>query len=514
MLKRLISFGLISFFLAVFLSGCNLYKPNCSPEALASLEIIPDNPADGTVFQNLTPPTLKWHQDAGCKPEWYTVRIQIPPDLVHEQFVDGSESSYTPDITLEKASTYTWTVQPHVTGASGSESPHWSFSTSGYCAESETARPGSLQPSDGKWTKKLLPKLSWVYPANCQPYYYDLEIALDPEFQTLVKTDRIFHQEVPYSTLLNDCTTYFWRVSAVDQLGNRGPFSEPAKITVASNTECWQYHLPSPEMAVISGYVFEDICASTSKFVPEGIGLTRFCISDLGYGIHADGVWKKGPWEDITGETYQEDGIPDITVNLGFGDCPSEGFDSTRTNQNGKFSFVVLRPGTYCLSVSQMNAGLPEGIWTLPLTDKTTVHQTITLTSDDSKIIQNFGWDSYDVKSVEFEVKKDSFCRAGPSTVFKAPAFFEEGEVINLVGRNEESTWFKVVTEGVECYISTATGSPKNDPAGLPIFDPVIIPTTTPKARPKACSEYSNQQACENAGCTWVVGMAQSQCRE
>jgi VCBS repeat-containing protein len=85
-----------------------------------------------------------------------------------------------------------------------------------------------------------------------------------------------------------------------------------------------------------------------------------------------------------------EPGIGSVKVLLGEGVCPSRDLAITTTEPDGKFTFLAVAPGVYCVSVDTSDH--QPGIWTSP--DVTRVGSlTITLGAGESKNEVYFGWD-------------------------------------------------------------------------------------------------------------------------
>jgi hypothetical protein len=109
-------------------------------------------------------------------------------------------------------------------------------------------------------------------------------------------------------------------------------------------------------------------------------------------------------------------------------------------------------------------------------------------------------------------VTRDTFCRLGPG--YPPLGILEVGEKAEIFARDFWTNyWFieNPTDPGVECWIWSAYATPEGSTEGLPIYTP--HPTFTP-TQELSCSGYTTQGACEEAGCTWVVGMAQGQCKE
>ncbi|MFZ0549166.1 MAG: NBR1-Ig-like domain-containing protein [Candidatus Promineifilaceae bacterium] len=132
----------------------------------------------------------------------------------------------------------------------------------------------------------------------------------------------------------------------------------------------------------ISGFVWSDFCQlSNSGNVPEGN-----CVPD-GFGsFHADGMIQPN-----------EVNIPGVTVLIRLGSClnNNNAAVSAVTDGNGRYTFVDLLPGTYCVSIDALANGnqqvLLPGMWTYPQTN--VWYQELTLTQGAQAYSVNFGWD-------------------------------------------------------------------------------------------------------------------------
>lgn len=109
----------------------------------------------------------------------------------------------------------------------------------------------------------------------------------------------------------------------------------------------------------ISGRVWHDLCAIAGGEGGEPAVPSDGCVTTEGGVIEADGV-----------RDADEPGIEGITVMLGEGACPAEGFAEATTDGNGNYSFDDLDPGTYCVTVDALAEGnesvLIPGGWTAP----------------------------------------------------------------------------------------------------------------------------------------------------
>ncbi|HZD57584.1 MAG TPA: hypothetical protein VE136_12705 [Anaerolineales bacterium] len=144
-----------------------------------------------------------------------------------------------------------------------------------------------------------------------------------------------------------------------------------------------------PHSAMISGWVWHDLCESGMDGQPQPITTPPDCVkndSPLG-PYHADG-------ELSTNEPL----IEGVVVTLGEGECPSTGLAEQSTiTTDLSYSFVGLKAGTYCVSIDPQREPnvsiLRPGVWTYPILSQEVIQTTVTLTANEYKGMVNFGWD-------------------------------------------------------------------------------------------------------------------------
>jgi hypothetical protein len=136
----------------------------------------------------------------------------------------------------------------------------------------------------------------------------------------------------------------------------------------------------APETASISGLVWHDSCANIAvedAEIPAGCVLTE------------DNIFL------ADGQVGDEEGIEDIEVSIGEGECPATAVESTRTDEAGAFIFSDLDDGTYCLFVDmtllQNQSVLGAGSWTAPAGDQPQI--TVMVEDSQNQDGFNFGWD-------------------------------------------------------------------------------------------------------------------------
>jgi len=151
-----------------------------------------------------------------------------------------------------------------------------------------------------------------------------------------------------------------------------GETSEPTITPMPSST-------PVPSMGYISGLVWEDMCENYSQGDTPPAGCV---VSGNEFDYVGNGVLEAG-----------EIGIASALISLGEGVCPSEGLATTTTDGNGKFAFIGLEPGVYCVTAKDPISRM--GLWTYPKDDEGegVGHITITLSGGDIVENVNFGRD-------------------------------------------------------------------------------------------------------------------------
>lgn len=518
------------------ISGC---APECSAEEILSFVPILESPSNGVVLDYANPGSFQWTHQESCTPSQYTITF-VSEDGTRDvgNFQEGDKTSFEKNSALMPGTSYEWFVMAaHQEKDTNSVNYTYSppsetrtFRTDGICSAAELQQPTLIYPAneailDGGDSLDLASiLLKWIYPGDfpgdCYPEGFHYQVAADSEFKNIITSgivDAMCMFTEPNSecwALLQvpRCAEVFWRVEARTGIDSGG-YSEPFLLTYASQPNCVQDQQPS-ETALIKGFLFADYCTATIPWVPEGVGIFPPCDFGEPYGVHADGNRIRVPYEhEVLGTTIPaEEGIPDILVDLGAGPCPSSGMNQIYTQNNGGFYFIVQTPGEYCLSINKSsNPDLDHGIWTLPLTNNPLAQFTFTLQVGDDLILQDFGWDQNDYLNIPFDVDLVSFCRAGDSKEFPAVAILDAGTEIPIIARNEESSWFAAMVEGKRCFVSIATGSPREDPAELLIYPEQIAPEETEQEN---CASFGTRDSCLENDCQWYDFAGGSLCIE
>ena len=173
----------------------------------------------------LVPGLLQWWYPMPCFPEGYGIHLSTTADFsgpslgggLHPVTVTGG--SWSPAVLLEPATQYYWEVFAGIGTAFGPPSPLRSFFTGPACEEAADSLPPTLlTPLDGVLVDTRSPWLHWTAgAASCIPDGHSIYLGTDDDFSG----------EAPYSSyptlpattfipeLLDDCTTYYWRVAPI-----------------------------------------------------------------------------------------------------------------------------------------------------------------------------------------------------------------------------------------------------------------------------------------------------------
>lgn len=90
-----------------------------------------------------------------------------------------------------------------------------------------------------------------------------------------------------------------------------------------------------------------------------------------------------------------EQGVAQVVVQIGGGECPAAPLLTTTTDQDGRYSFPEVSAGNYCVMILS-DAGsnellLAPGQWTAPAAIRGDINAYVTVNQSDDAI--NFGWD-------------------------------------------------------------------------------------------------------------------------
>jgi hypothetical protein len=144
-----------------------------------------------------------------------------------------------------------------------------------------------------------------------------------------------------------------------------------------------------PQTAIISGWVWHDLCDSGQDGEPAKTNTPEGCVEDISAlgNYHADGLM-----------SINEPLIEGVVVMLGEGICPSTGMAEYSTIITDlSYSFTSLKAGTYCVSIDPQREPnfsiLRPGEWTYPAIEQGVISSTVTLYPGEYRGMVNFGWD-------------------------------------------------------------------------------------------------------------------------
>jgi hypothetical protein len=397
--------------LAIWLAGCMGTRggggtpvyPECDPNYMVEPSLV--SPIDGNTIASLEP-MFEWAypgyyiangpQQQGqfrCYTPGFHLYLSSGPFFQDElgtqtDGVPGFDSLYTkiwtPDTPLEPGTEYRWSIRPISHGEEGPSSELRTFFTGPLCEAGSLAAPIPISPIN-HWIVDDLGDLAlyWYYPGGCVPDGYAVELSDSLVFDGSPLNVNLDTPSTRWEmgAQLEDCTRYYWRVSAVrdDQQGHR---SQVYTFRVDLTGSC------APEVhGMIQGTVWEDQCAAPGDGTPMPDVPPLGCVYPT-------------PGAIFTNQSYDpgEPGIPGLVVSLGLGACPSSGLRDVATWQDGMFDFYMISPGTYCVSVESQNpyntTTLLPGRWTYPAdTDGNTLaSQTVTVNAGQDLTNVNFGW--------------------------------------------------------------------------------------------------------------------------
>ncbi|MFP3854125.1 MAG: hypothetical protein ACLFWD_07505 [Anaerolineales bacterium] len=278
----------------------------CSPEDLIGPELVypPNNsyvrssvtefPLDYDFFQ--------WQQ-LDCLPDEYRIEISTYRDFVNYRggFADATAASWPsaddpyPQVPLEKASRYYWRVYAVADGVPGPTSSSWYFFTGPECElTADLLAPRLVTPFDGTVINERHGELHWAAAHDtCLPDGYLIDLQVEPDFSG---TNLLGEYAWPGTYLITDelsnCTTYYWRVAAMED-GGHGPFSDVRSFHIDESGNCQLqfgnipqlealrdlacYAGPNPGAYEILGYLLE---GETATIVAQNLAETWWIIQN------------------------------------------------------------------------------------------------------------------------------------------------------------------------------------------------------------------------------------------
>lgn len=188
-----------------------------------------------------------------------------------------------------------------------------------------------------------------------------------------------FEENIPLDVLGLDAGTYNVVVNGIT-----GSFTLDMDNRLDAEGEETTGDAAAPTAASISGTVWHDLCAVTGGEGDAEAQPSEGCVATDEGSFAANGELDA-----------DEPGIADVVVDLGAGECPAAGLDSTATDGDGRYTFTDLEPGTYCVSIDTLSETNSEilvpGGWTFPLSQESLT--TLTLGDGENMEGVDFGWD-------------------------------------------------------------------------------------------------------------------------
>ena len=260
-----------------------------------------EDPSGYEIVSSLTP-TLTWDYPEYCDPDGYALRIGSDIDLSSEPLQGGVglvDNWTTP--ALEPATQYWWDVAAIVPPALGPFSQHQTFFTGPECASSaDMGVPELIYPINGD---QVHSEYAWLhYSANafgCIPDGYAADLQTDSAFGgTNLLGTYMFPATNIITDPLEDCTTYYWRIAAI-QDSVTGPYSVTGEFFTNYSGTCMQPFLPPLSVIAIRDLA----CMAGPGYSYEILG---YLVTGEESPIHAQNL----------GETYWVVDNPDTVAGL------------------------------------------------------------------------------------------------------------------------------------------------------------------------------------------------------
>ena len=184
------------------------------------VQMLPINGANG----QLVSPTLSWYAVVGAS----TYRLQVSDDpgfpgavIFDDQSITTTSRQVGP---LSGSRTYYWRVNAR--NAAGTTTSDWSAVRNFSTRIDTPSTPTLVSPADGAQDVDFSPTLQWAQANGAA--FYTVQMALDPQFVTLVyERTPLITTAYQVGPLIPD-TTYYWRVCGINQAASASsPFSAP-----------------------------------------------------------------------------------------------------------------------------------------------------------------------------------------------------------------------------------------------------------------------------------------------
>ena len=232
----------------------------CDPEDLEPPELLwPPQWSEVSLLgmESILPAEFFQWSPINCFPDKYKLRFSHDPDwgIARAGMTEGQTTWPLPDaeypqMGIEPATEYFWNVRAWTDGVNGPDSPTWTFFTGPSCADpSDLAAPELIEPDDGAVIPALEVMLNFQPgEPGCIPdgYYIDVQTSADFSGTNMYAGDWASKHSFFPVTGLADCTTYFWRISQVED-ATFGPPSEGRSFFTNESGLCAQSFVPQLE---------------------------------------------------------------------------------------------------------------------------------------------------------------------------------------------------------------------------------------------------------------------------
>ncbi len=336
------------------------------------------------IVDDLTP-SLNWvYTDPACTPDSYNVHLRTGPYFQDDLGGTSPTNTWTSASNLAPGTEYAWGVQAVMNSITGPYSGEWYFFTGPMCSADNLKAAVPLTPANNVVLHDLSDlSLIWDYPDDCLPEYYWIGLTTNLDFNNSPLNGSTSNPSTRWGPgqPLADCNRFYWMVrpGVGDTLG---PYSAVNTFRVEISGGC-----PPETNGMIRGTVWEDQCAGLGNATPDPNALPLGCILNNGV-VSPNTTYDPG-----------EPGIPGIVVALNQGACPSTTeLRDVPTGADGTYSFYMVGPGTYCVSIDATNQfnspSLIPGNWThpSPTGNLNIASQTVTVTTGQDANNTDFGW--------------------------------------------------------------------------------------------------------------------------
>ncbi|MDP3148808.1 MAG: FISUMP domain-containing protein [Ignavibacteria bacterium] len=161
------------------------------------------------------PVVLAWNESSGAKS--YTLQVSSSSSFSSFVFNKSEITEMTQQIPdLNYLAVYYWRVSATNSAGTSDWSKVWSFTTTGEAA----FVPQLSLPANGAIDQKLSPVLTWNNTSNANSY--TLQISTNSSFTSFVLDEDSLTTTTKQINDLIGSTTYYWRVSAVNNFGTKG----------------------------------------------------------------------------------------------------------------------------------------------------------------------------------------------------------------------------------------------------------------------------------------------------